>query len=98
MRARTPDREGVVQRDGVRVAFEIFGHGGPALLLIPASPITHARSWKGVVPALAPVHRRHDRWPGHRTVRPPAHAGVLRAAPGGRRPAGGPGRGRRRPG
>jgi len=27
--------------------------GGPALLLIPASPITHARSWKGVVPALA---------------------------------------------
>src|SRR6185437_3929770 len=23
------------------------------LLLIPASPITHARSWKGVVPALA---------------------------------------------
>ena len=53
MRARLPDREGVIQRSGVRVAFEIFGHGGPALLLIPASPITHARSWKGVVPALA---------------------------------------------
>src|SRR5690348_17521225 len=53
MRARLPDREGVIQRSDVRVAFEIFGHGGPALLLIPASPITHARSWKGVVPALA---------------------------------------------
>ena len=53
MRARTPDREGVVQRDGVRVAFEVFGHGEPALLLIPASPITHARSWKGIVPSLA---------------------------------------------
>jgi pimeloyl-ACP methyl ester carboxylesterase len=53
MRARTPDREGVVQRDGVRVAFEVFGHGEPALLLIPASPITHARSWKGIVPTLA---------------------------------------------
>jgi hypothetical protein len=26
MRARTPDREGVVQRNGVRVAFEVFGH------------------------------------------------------------------------
>src|SRR5215467_13860585 len=53
MRARPPDREGVVQRDGVRVAFEVFGHGEPALLLIPASPITHARSWKGIVPSLA---------------------------------------------
>ena len=36
MRARLPDREGVIQRSGVRVAFEIFGYGGPALLLIPA--------------------------------------------------------------
>ena len=53
MRARLPDREGVITRGGVRVAFEVFGHGGPALLLVPASPITHARSWKGIVPALA---------------------------------------------
>ena len=53
MRARLPDRDGVVRRDGVRVAFEVFGQGEPALLLIPASPITHARSWKGIVPALA---------------------------------------------
>jgi pimeloyl-ACP methyl ester carboxylesterase/predicted glycosyltransferase len=53
MRARLPDREGVITRGGVRVAFEIFGHGELALLLIPASPITHARSWKGIVPALA---------------------------------------------
>ena len=53
MRARLPDRADVVRRDGVRVAFEVFGQGEPALLLIPASPITHARSWKGVVPTLA---------------------------------------------
>ena len=53
MRARLPELEGVVQRDGVRVAFEVFGQGEPALLLIPASPITHARSWKGIVPSLA---------------------------------------------
>jgi pimeloyl-ACP methyl ester carboxylesterase len=53
MRARLPDREGVIQRNGVRVAFEVYGHGEPALLLIPASPITHARSWKGIVPSLA---------------------------------------------
>src|SRR6185437_2010214 len=53
MRARLPDRAEVVRRDGVRVAFEVFGDGEPALLLIPASPITHARSWKGLVPTLA---------------------------------------------
>jgi pimeloyl-ACP methyl ester carboxylesterase/predicted glycosyltransferase len=53
MRARRPDREGVIERDGVRVAFETFGRGEPALLLVPASPITHARSWKGIAPSLA---------------------------------------------
>src|SRR5262249_26279035 len=53
MRARLPDRAGIITRAGVRVAFEVFGRGEPALLLIPASPITHARSWKGIVPALA---------------------------------------------
>lgn len=53
MRARLPDREGVIERDGVRVAFDIFGNGQPALRLVPASPITHARSWKGLVPSLA---------------------------------------------
>ena len=53
MRARLPERQGIIHRDGVRVAFEVFGHGTPALLLIPASPITHARSWKGIVPSLA---------------------------------------------
>ena len=52
MRARLPDREGVVERDGVRVGFEIYGRGEPALLLVPASPITHARSWKGIAPSL----------------------------------------------
>src|SRR5215470_3000297 len=53
MRARLPDREGVITRGGARVAFEVFGHAEPGLLLVPASPITHARSWKGIVPALA---------------------------------------------
>ena len=38
MRARLPDREGFITRDGVRVAFEIFGHGDLTLLLIPATP------------------------------------------------------------
>ena len=54
MRARDPDHEGFVERDGVKVAYELYGEGGaPAALLVPASPITHARSWKGLIPSLA---------------------------------------------
>jgi pimeloyl-ACP methyl ester carboxylesterase len=53
MRARYPDHAGFVERDGTKVAFEVFGRGGPAVLLVPASPISHARSWKGMVPFLS---------------------------------------------
>ena len=53
MRARYPDHEGFVERDGVEVAYDVYGEGGPAALLVPASPITHARSWKGLIPFLS---------------------------------------------
>ena len=54
MRARYPDHEGFVERDGVKVAYELYGEGGaPAAFLVPASPITHTRSWKGLIPYLA---------------------------------------------
>jgi len=53
MRARRPDREDVVRRRGATVAYEVYGRGGPTLLLVPPSPITHARSWKLLVPELA---------------------------------------------
>src|SRR5215475_10509029 len=56
MRARAPDRAGTVERQGVRVGYEVYQAGEPALMLIPASPITHARSWKMIAPTLA---RRH---------------------------------------
>jgi pimeloyl-ACP methyl ester carboxylesterase len=53
MRARQPDRADVVERTGVKVAYEVVGAGEPGLLLIPAAPISHARSWKGLVPFLS---------------------------------------------
>src|SRR5215475_12556594 len=56
MRARAPDRADTVERQGVRVGYEVYQAGEPALMLIPASPITHARSWKMIAPTLA---RRH---------------------------------------
>jgi pimeloyl-ACP methyl ester carboxylesterase len=53
MRAREPDSEGYVDRDGVKLGYEVFGDGRPTLLLLPAWTIIHARSWKAQVPYLA---------------------------------------------
>ena len=53
MRARYPDHEGFVERDGVKVAYEVYGEGGLAAFLVPSAPITHARSWKGLIPFLS---------------------------------------------
>jgi pimeloyl-ACP methyl ester carboxylesterase len=53
MRAREPDTEGYVDRDGVKLHWEAFGDGGPTLLLLPTWTIIHARFWKAQVPYLA---------------------------------------------
>ena len=42
MRAREPDTAGWVVRDGVRVAYEVFGHGDPTVLLAPSWPVFHS--------------------------------------------------------
>ena len=58
MRARDPDREGYVERDGVKVAYEVFGDGHePTIVLMPTWPIVHSRMWKAQVPYLARHHR-----------------------------------------
>jgi pimeloyl-ACP methyl ester carboxylesterase len=53
MRAREPDTEGYVDRDGFKLHFEVFGDGEPTLLLLPTWTIVHARFWKAQVPYLA---------------------------------------------
>ena len=53
MRAREPDTEGYVDRDGVKLHYEVFGDGEPTLLLLPAWTIIRARCWKAQVPYLA---------------------------------------------
>jgi pimeloyl-ACP methyl ester carboxylesterase len=53
MRALEADTEGFVDRDGVKLHYEVFGDGRPILLLLPAWTIIHARSWKAQVPYLA---------------------------------------------
>ena len=53
MRARYPDQEGFVERDGVKIFYEVFGAGEPTVLLLPPWSIVHSRIWKAQVPFLA---------------------------------------------
>ncbi len=53
MRARYPDTEGFVERDGVEVAYEVFGSGPPTHVFVPIDPLVHSRAWKAQVPYLA---------------------------------------------
>lgn len=55
MRAREPDVEGRVERDGVRVGYELFrGPAGAAtIVLLTSWAIVHSRQWKAQVPFLA---------------------------------------------
>ena len=46
MRARYPDREGVVSSAGVPVAWEEYGTGEAAVLFLPPWQIIHSRVWK----------------------------------------------------
>ena len=57
MRAAYPDRDGYVDRDGVPVFYEVYGDADTTLVLVPPSPITHSRIWKGMIPDLARRYR-----------------------------------------
>ena len=52
-RARYPDQDGYVERDGVRIHYEAYGTGEQAVLLFPTWEIVHSRSWKFQIPYLA---------------------------------------------
>ena len=52
-RARYPDEEGFIEREGVRVFWERYGEGEPAILLLPTWSIIHSRCWKMQAPYLA---------------------------------------------
>jgi pimeloyl-ACP methyl ester carboxylesterase/predicted glycosyltransferase len=52
-RARYPDEQGYVERDGVRIFYEVYGAGEPTVLLLPTWSIIHSRFWKSQIPYLA---------------------------------------------
>jgi len=52
-RALYPDEEGYVEREGVKLYYEIYGEGEPTVFLVPTWSIIHSRHWKMQIPYLA---------------------------------------------
>ena len=89
--------EGYVERDGVRVFYEVYGAGEPTVFLLPTWSIIHSRHWKMQIPYLA-RHCRVVTFDGRgngRSDRPPSAEAYARARVR-RRRAGGHGRDRHR--
>jgi pimeloyl-ACP methyl ester carboxylesterase/predicted glycosyltransferase len=52
-RARYPDAEGFVERDGMQLFYEVYGEGEETVFLIPTWSIVHSRHWKMQIAYLA---------------------------------------------
>ncbi|HSJ17895.1 MAG TPA: alpha/beta fold hydrolase [Solirubrobacterales bacterium] len=52
-RARYPDEEGFIERDGVRVFWESYGEGEQTILFLPTWTLVHSRVWKAQIPYFA---------------------------------------------
>jgi pimeloyl-ACP methyl ester carboxylesterase/predicted glycosyltransferase len=58
VRALTPDVSGSVNRDGVSVAYDIYGqHNSSTIVLLPTWAIAEALHWKAQIPVLARRYR-----------------------------------------
>jgi pimeloyl-ACP methyl ester carboxylesterase/predicted glycosyltransferase len=49
MRAEDPIESGRIERDGVGVAYELYGETGPVIVMLPSWIIVHNRSWKAQI-------------------------------------------------
>jgi len=50
MRAKLPHRDGFVERDGVRLYFEVYGDGPQTMVFLPPWSIVHSRIYKAQLP------------------------------------------------
>ncbi len=57
MRGREPDKRAYVDRDGVRIGYEVFGAGEPTVMMLPSWSIVPSLVWKAQVPYLARHYR-----------------------------------------
>ena len=52
-RASYPDDEGIVERDGQRLYYEVYGEGDQTVFLLPTWSLVHSRHWKMQIPYFA---------------------------------------------
>ena len=57
MRAANPTVANTLDRESVAVYYEVYENDAPTILLIPPSPITHSRIYKGQIPFLSRRYR-----------------------------------------
>jgi pimeloyl-ACP methyl ester carboxylesterase len=50
MRAKLPHTEGMVDRDGIRLHFEIYGEGERSIVFLPTWSLVHSRVYKAQIP------------------------------------------------
>ena len=50
MRAKLPDREGFVERNGVKLHYEVYGDGPETMVFLPPWSIVHSRVYKAQLP------------------------------------------------
>jgi pimeloyl-ACP methyl ester carboxylesterase/predicted glycosyltransferase len=50
MRAKLPVEEGFVERDGVKLHYEVYGSGGETMLFVPPWSLVHSRIYKAQLP------------------------------------------------
>ena len=55
-RAVYPANNGFIERDGLRVFYEVYGSGEKTVVLVPTWAFTHSRSWKAQI---GPLSRRY---------------------------------------
>jgi pimeloyl-ACP methyl ester carboxylesterase/predicted glycosyltransferase len=53
MRACQPSRDGYIERDGVKLHYEVHGSSEPTVFLLPTWSVMHSRHWKMQIPYLA---------------------------------------------
>ena len=50
MRAKLPASDGYVERDGVKIHYEVYGHGPETMVFLPPWSIVHSRVYKAQLP------------------------------------------------
>ena len=93
-RGRATPTRGYVERDGVRVFYEVYGSGEPTVLLVPTWSLVHSRHWKMQIPYFARHCRAWRSTARKRALRPAADERRVRRARVRRRRARGHGRDR----